>query len=423
MGAGASVAGGGNAQEMAAIIQKMDVCPISALLESKKRVAVGRVLACTQPLISPLTFRRCVMYRITAEIIDAQGNSQILFTEKRVEDFFLTDCSSLLYIPVLVYDEVFVGKDVDRLPPLDPSNYHLYRELFARNGHVIDSYPTVRLNEDIFQIGEQIAILGRPEYTSINGVTVLQLLPTNKDQYDPRWYQKHNFDPIEMAKWESFISHGKLVCSDDFIFFRGINIPPISPAYQPGPVILNYNYEQMGSSTPQIQQMGGYPAQGQPMGGYPAQGQPMGGYPAQGQPMGGYPAQGQQMGGYPAQGQQMGGYPAQGQPMGGYPAQGQQMGGYPAQGQPMGGYPAQGQQMGGYPAQGQMGQPPPPYQEQPQSYQIQIGSSREERRRRRRERRERGEATSDSSDSDSDGSDDSHGGKKKKKKGKKGKKH
>lgn len=333
MGSGASIAGGGNLQEMTSLIQKMDICTTSQLQDNKKRVVIGRVLAGTEPLISPVSYRKCVMYRITVEIFDGNGNPMVLFTDKKVENFFLTDSLSLVHVPMTIYEDVFVGKDVDRLPPLDSSNYQRYRDLFLKHNFTIEQYPNFRINEDVYEIGEQIAILARPDFVYINSQQILELRPTNKDQYDNKWYNKHNFSDQEMRTWEAFISNGKFICSDDPLFFRGVTVPFTPPTYHPGPIIPNYNYEKMGLSSPRpapppYQQQGGYPPNQQ---GFPPQ--PM---MSPNQQMGGFPPN-QQMGGYPPN-QQMGGFPPNQQgfqpQMGQQPQYGQQQqmgGGYPQQ--------------------------------------------------------------------------------------------
>lgn len=232
MGIGAAF-GGGNEGAYITLVNKMDVCKSSEVPNEKKRVVVGRVIATTQPLQSPLSFRKCVLYKIKVEVADQFGNWSQLFIEKQGQDFFLSDgLGSPVFIQTSVFEEDFVGKvGVNRTQPLAPQQYGMHRDLFNRHGYDIQSFPGVRFLEDIYEIGEQIAVLGKSQIITCNGVQILALEPANCTQYDQRWYQKHNFSEGEMRMWESFIGAGKFICSDDPNFMKGILVPPLPMAW------------------------------------------------------------------------------------------------------------------------------------------------------------------------------------------------
>ena len=62
---------------------------MSQMKQGDVRIVVGRVVASSPPLVSPLSQEACVLYKITIEALD--GDWHIVASEKQSQNFFFVD--------------------------------------------------------------------------------------------------------------------------------------------------------------------------------------------------------------------------------------------------------------------------------------------------------------------------------------------
>jgi hypothetical protein len=340
--------------QIQAVLEKMEVYPVSKVSVGQSVFCVGRIVLTQTPITSPVTGRHCAYYQVIVEQLvtttytDENGNTserqnwEHLFTEKKSSNFMLSDGLSMpIYVPGQNHSVKFYtlqdgqGNNDDRssiFSMMSPSdNNPLMTELLVRNGVNPSGFfgtsfgaPKLRYYEGVFSVNETVAVLGTLSMENISGCSLLVLQPCNSNCLNEEYFIKNQWTDNQKKSWFALTETPSLIGTDDPKYMKGIQIPALANNYS----ACSFAMPVMVQPMPQMQiQMMQSPQNYSSNQVYPQQNYQQQGYQQ--------PQQGMQMA--PVQ-QQQGYAPNQIVPMQqqqGYQQQGYQQQGYSQQQQPM----------------------------------------------------------------------------------------
>jgi hypothetical protein len=364
MGSGASVLAAEELAATRALLMKVKASPASAAQYDTRAVFLGRIMASnSNGLVSFISGKQCVHCEVVVEKKNASSKEfEPFFSQRVTHDFYLSDGASgarPMFVTGSMFPVTFFGKGQSYLAVHGSAggNAESLRSLFANAGYDFSAYADadIRYTEEVFELGEQICLLGKTERFAINGTPCLKLVPTSEADYNDGWYKAYKFNSEDQTRWKRFLGGApKYIGSDDPAYMQGVVIPA-SSSYVSAPAMM------VAAPVPIFQQQ----QQQQPMYQQP-QHQPM--YQQQPQQYQQQPQQPQQQQQYQQYQQQ----PQQPPVVYAQPQQQYQQQYQPPQYQPQQQYQqqqyGQPQQQYGQPQQHQYGQQPPP-QYQPQQQQ------------------------------------------------------
>ena len=226
------------AQQVQAILEKMDVIRVSQVKPGDSKFLVGRICSTEFPITAPVSNNPCVYYNVVCEHYvqretqDAEGNQQVswewehLFSEEKQANFLLADppgqpvfvpaqsCSLKVYVKFDAGGEEGGGGFM-KVDPSD-NNPHL-RALLQRHGVNCDSYfgifaePRIRYREGTFSVNEMIAVLGTASQGSMNGIPTMILNPCQTSALNEKYFEDNNWSGTDIKSWNALTSSNSLI--------------------------------------------------------------------------------------------------------------------------------------------------------------------------------------------------------------------
>ena len=151
-------------------IRTTERVPIQSFVDGAVTKVVGKVMPVKNPLIAPLTGKKCVLYHAIIEKLISDGevsNYSTIVDEKISCDFFITDKTGLAEIRpegATIYLKKDLKKKVGLFNSMDERLEQYLKKHGLDSSKFLGINPGYRFQEGILEIGEGVAISGQGKW-------------------------------------------------------------------------------------------------------------------------------------------------------------------------------------------------------------------------------------------------------------------
>lgn len=159
-------------------LKKVSFSRIGSLQNNRFAKIEGTALNIGDPLIAPLSKRKCVFYKIKIERKESNGKSahwKTIVNEKRIQDFFVEQTGERLIIfpmqdPKNYYDYLDTDKTVSSGTFKDPTpEFKALLEAYnIKTESVFGFNKQLRYTEAIVEVGERITVAGHVKWIKLD---------------------------------------------------------------------------------------------------------------------------------------------------------------------------------------------------------------------------------------------------------------
>jgi len=169
-------------------LRRFTAMAISGLQENKISKIIGKAKPVNEPLVAPLSGRKCVYYKVIVQQKSGDKNQhwREIIKEEEYQNFLVTSYAGSALILMTDFDDYFVEDKIYKSGHFNDATIKLQNYLELHGKKSLDFFgfnKTLRYKEAIIAVDEKIAVLGLVKYknssdynieTSYSKIPVLQ---------------------------------------------------------------------------------------------------------------------------------------------------------------------------------------------------------------------------------------------------------
>eukprot|EP01035_Chromulina_nebulosa_P028557 gene28557-37723_t len=232
------------------VLSKFPIVTMDKLKYSlKPQLTTGRVVPAVNKVISPVSGREVIFYRVVVEEeehnVDAEGNTSTYWVTRFEEsvqlDFFLCDPSKgnqFLYIPASIAPVkefgIYSGSSGPTIQSFFTGSYTPSIDaLLSRHG--FRAVRGLRFTEHSIGLYDQVVLLSIVKTSDATGVLTYYSEPIPDNCVNDDYFKENNWSDWEIRSWHDLFKYSSMIVTNNPNTFQGQAVPPISspPPYLP----------------------------------------------------------------------------------------------------------------------------------------------------------------------------------------------